>query len=68
MTVMNADGTYHSPLRASQTAATRERIVEACVALMQQGDDLTYAGVVSCHHKTTVSSTPAVIAARTATG
>ena len=44
---MKASGTYHSPLRASQAAATRERIVEACVALMRQGDDLTYASVAA---------------------
>jgi len=44
---MKASGTYHSPLRASQAAATRERIVEACVALMRRGDDLTYASVAA---------------------
>jgi AcrR family transcriptional regulator len=44
---MKARGTYHSPLRASQAAATRERIVEACVALMQRGTDLTYASVAA---------------------
>jgi AcrR family transcriptional regulator len=42
---MKARGSYHSPLRESQTAATRERIVEACVALMQRGADLTYGAV-----------------------
>jgi AcrR family transcriptional regulator len=42
---MKVKGPYHSPLRESQTAATRGRIVEACVALMQQGADLTYAAV-----------------------
>jgi AcrR family transcriptional regulator len=40
-------GAYHSPLRASQAAATRERIVAACVALMQRGADLTYAAVAA---------------------
>jgi AcrR family transcriptional regulator len=40
---MKARGRYHSPLRVSQAAATRERIVEACVALMRRGADLTYA-------------------------
>jgi AcrR family transcriptional regulator len=44
---MKAKGSYHSPLRESQAAATRERIVEACVALMQQGADLTYASVAA---------------------
>jgi AcrR family transcriptional regulator len=44
---MKATGPYHSPLRASQAAATRERIVEACVALMQRGADLTYAAVAA---------------------
>jgi AcrR family transcriptional regulator len=44
---MKARGSYHSPLRESQAAATRERIVEACVALMQRGADLTYAAVAA---------------------
>jgi AcrR family transcriptional regulator len=44
---MKARGAYHSPLRASQAAATRERIVEACVTLMQRGTDLTYAAVAA---------------------
>jgi AcrR family transcriptional regulator len=44
---MKVRGTYHSPLRASQAAATRERIVEACVALMRRGADLTYASVAA---------------------
>ena len=44
---MKTGGTYHSPLRASQAAATRERIVAACVALMQRGADLTYASVAA---------------------
>jgi AcrR family transcriptional regulator len=44
---MKARGTYHSPLRASQAAATRERIVEACVAVMRRGADLTYASVAA---------------------
>lgn len=44
---MKARGAYHSPLRASQAAATRERIVAACVALMKQGADLTYASVAA---------------------
>ena len=38
---------YHSPLRASQAAATRERIVAACVTLMRQGIELTYALVAA---------------------
>jgi AcrR family transcriptional regulator len=44
---MKARGAYHSPLRKSQAAATRERIVEASVALMQRGDELTYAAVAA---------------------
>jgi AcrR family transcriptional regulator len=44
---MKARGTYHSPLRASQAAATRERIVAACVAVMRRGADLTYASVAA---------------------
>jgi AcrR family transcriptional regulator len=44
---MKVGGTYHSPLRASQAAATRERIVAACVALMRRGADLTYASVAA---------------------
>ena len=44
---MKVRGTYHSPLRASQAAATRERIVAACVALMRRGADLTYAAVAA---------------------
>jgi AcrR family transcriptional regulator len=44
---MKAGGTYHSPLRASQAAATRERIVQACVALMRRGADLTYVSVAA---------------------
>jgi len=44
---VNARGAYHSPLRESQAAATRERIVAACVALMQRGDDLTFAAVAA---------------------
>lgn len=44
---MKAGATYHSPLRASQAAATRDRIVAACLALMRQGGDLTYASVAA---------------------
>jgi len=44
---MKARGAYHSPLRASQAAATRERIVDACVALMRRSADLTYASVAA---------------------
>jgi AcrR family transcriptional regulator len=44
---MKSGGSYHSPLRESQAAATRERIAEACVALMQRGADLTYAAVAA---------------------
>jgi AcrR family transcriptional regulator len=36
---------YHSPLRAAQAEATRRRIVEACVALVEAGEELTFAAV-----------------------
>ena len=38
---------YHSPLRAAQAQATRDRIVEACVRSVEAGEDLTYAGVAA---------------------
>ena len=42
---MNSKTKYHSPLRQSQTAATRTRILEACASVMQTGADLTYSNV-----------------------
>lgn len=36
---------YHSPLRTAQAEATREAIVQACIALLEAGEDLTYAAV-----------------------
>ena len=45
MTDMKPRATYHSPLRKEQAAATRARILEGCVALMEKGGDLTYAAV-----------------------
>jgi len=39
---MKSQVRYHSPLRQAQAAATRERILQACASLMQQGADLTY--------------------------
>ncbi len=36
---------YHSPLRQAQAAATRERIIQACLSIMETGEDLTYGGV-----------------------
>jgi AcrR family transcriptional regulator len=39
---MNVKAGYHSPLRRAQAAATRERILQACAALMEEGSDLTY--------------------------
>lgn len=36
---------YHSPLRQEQAAATRSRILEACLAIMRTGSELTYGGV-----------------------
>jgi len=44
---MKSRGAYRSPLRASQAAATRERIVAACVTLMRRGADLTFASVAA---------------------
>jgi len=44
---MKGGGTYHSPLRASQAAATRDRVVAACLALMRQGTELTYGSVAA---------------------
>jgi AcrR family transcriptional regulator len=45
ITDMNSKTKYHSPLRQSQTAATRKRILEACVAVMETGADLTFSNV-----------------------
>jgi len=42
---MKSPGRYHSPLRQAQAAATRERILQACAALLQQGSDLTYQAI-----------------------
>ena len=36
---------YHSPLRASQAASTRTKILAACAAVMETGADLTYSSV-----------------------
>jgi AcrR family transcriptional regulator len=36
---------YSSPLREEQAAATHARIVEACIAVLQAGGNLTYAAV-----------------------
>jgi AcrR family transcriptional regulator len=35
---------YHSVLRPAQSAATRERILEACACMLERGTELTYAG------------------------
>lgn len=42
---MKSRSRYHSPLRAAQAAATRDRILAACASLMQSGADLTYSAV-----------------------
>ncbi len=42
---MKTQSTYHSPLRQAQVAATRTQILEACVAVMQTGAELTYSAV-----------------------
>jgi len=39
---VKARSRYHSPLRQAQAAATRARILQASVSLMEQGADLTY--------------------------
>lgn len=38
---------YHSPLRQAQAESTRARILEASAALMEAGEDLTYAAVAT---------------------
>ena len=44
---MTAASRYHSPLREEQAAATRSRILDACLALMRTGADLTYSAVAT---------------------
>src|SRR5579863_3780406 len=44
---MTAESRYHSPLRQEQAAATRSRILDACLALMRTGADLTYSAVAT---------------------
>ncbi len=44
---MKSAGLYRSPLREAQAAATRERVVEACVAVMRRRAELTYAAVAA---------------------
>ena len=36
---------YNSPLRLAQTEATRARILDACVSVMETGSELTYSNV-----------------------
>jgi AcrR family transcriptional regulator len=45
LTDMKNQSNYHSPLRQTQMAATRTRILEACVSVMETGADLTYNNV-----------------------
>ncbi len=42
---MNTRRAYHSPLREEQTAGTRSRIVDACVGLIRDKRELTFAAV-----------------------
>ncbi|HYB02585.1 MAG TPA: TetR/AcrR family transcriptional regulator [Ktedonobacteraceae bacterium] len=42
---MNTKTKYYSPLRQSQAAATRMRILEACASVMETGADLTFSNV-----------------------
>jgi len=42
---MKSQSNYHSPLRQAQVAATRARILEACVSVMETGAELTYSNV-----------------------
>jgi AcrR family transcriptional regulator len=42
---MNDRRAYHSPLREQQAAGTRSRIVDACVALIRDGRELTFGAV-----------------------
>ena len=46
-TVVKSKAAYHSPLREAQAAATRLRILEACVSLMSKGLELTFTGVAA---------------------
>ena len=42
---MKTQSKYNSPLRQAQAEATRTRILEACVSVMETGADLTYSNV-----------------------
>jgi len=42
---MNTPRAYHSPLREEQTAGTRSRIVDACVGLIRDQREFTFAAV-----------------------
>jgi AcrR family transcriptional regulator len=44
---MNARAAYRSTVREQQSAATRARILQACVSIMEAGGELTYAAVAS---------------------
>jgi len=44
---MNARAAYDSPIRKQQAAATRERILVACVALMEARSELTFSAVAA---------------------
>jgi AcrR family transcriptional regulator len=44
---MKRRAAYHSPLRQEQAAATRARIIQACLSIMEAGEDLTYGAVAA---------------------
>ena len=52
---MKSPTTYHSPLRAAQAAATTQRILEAVGAVLERGDEPTFAHVADaagCQERT----------------
>ncbi len=52
---MNSSTRYHSPLRRAQAAATTERILEAVRAVLERGDEPTFAlvaDVAGCQERT----------------
>ena len=44
---MKRRAAYHSPLRQEQAAATRARIIQACLSIMEAGEELTYGAVAA---------------------
>jgi len=44
---MKRRAAYHSPLRQEQALATRARIIQSCLSVMEAGEDLTYGAVAA---------------------